>query len=289
MTFWNQVIVPALQKVFQDVLSILPKILAATIILLIGWLVAKLLDNLVRRILKRIGFNRLADRTGITGFLKNAGLKEDLSWVVGKIIFWTLMLIFLLSAAETLELTALALSLEKLVGFMPNLIVVIFVLVFGAMLARLAGRLVRGSALEAGIEFADFLGKAVSNFILIAVVVIAITQLNIQSSVLDIAFAALLGAFALAIALTIGMGTRNISYNIICGMYARKTFRVGQIIRVNGVEGELLQIGTANAMIRTKEGLVSLPNHALIDNSTRIQEKPRSTSSGKKRASGKSS
>lgn len=273
MNFWKTVIVPALERILQDFLGILPNLIAAIIILLIGWLVAKLLENVVRRLLKRIGFNKLSERTGIAAFLKNAGFKQEVSWVVGKLIFWLLIMVFMLSAAETLQLTALALSIQKVVGFIPNLIAVVLILVFGALLARLAGRLVKGAAVNAEIDFADFLSKLVTNVILIAIAVIAISQLEIQSNVLDIIFAALIGAVGLAIALTLGLGSRKVSYNIICGVYARKTYRVGQIVKIGDSEGELLQIGTINATIRTGQDLMVFPNNALIETKTVISQK----------------
>ncbi len=270
MQFWKDVIEPALQSIFTNMLALLPNLIAAIIILLIGWIVAKIVENVVRRLLKRIGFNNLAERAGISGFLKNAGFNQEVAWVVGKLTFWMLLLVFLLSAAETLELTALALSIQKVVAFIPNLIAVVLILVFGAMLARLTGRLVKGTAVNAGIDFADFLGKLVNNIVLIAIAVIAISQLDIQSSILDTTFGVLIGACGLAVALTLGLGSKTISYNIICGVYARKTFQVGQQIAIDGIKGELMLIGTVNAIIKGENGLISFPNSSLISNQTHI-------------------
>lgn len=272
MELWNDIILPALQRVLHDVVNVLPKLLAAIVILLIGYIVAKLLENLVRRVLKRIGFNKLAEKTGIEGFLKNAGFKKEVSWVVGRLIFWMLILLFLLSAADKLQLSALALSIQKVVEFIPNIILVILILVFGAMLARFAGRIVRAAAIDAEFDFADFLGKLVNNVVLIIVIVLAVSQLEIQSNVLDTTFAAIVGAVALAVALTLGLGSRRISYNIICGVYARKTYKYGQTVQVDGMEGEIVQIGTVNTVIRNSHGLASFPNSALIESKTVMPE-----------------
>ena len=268
MEFWQAVIVPALQGVMQDILGVLPKLLAALVILLIGWLVAKLLENLVSRLLKRIGFNSLAERAGIEGFMRNAGFKQEVSWLVGRLVFWMLVLVFVLSAAETLQMDTLALSIQKVVGFIPNLILVIFILVFGAVLARLAGRLVRATAMDAEIDFAEFLGKLVHHVVLIVIIVLAVSQLELDSSVIDTSFAAIIGAVALAVALTLGLGSRQISYNIICGVYARKTYQIGQAVRFADAEGEILQIGTINTVLKNHDGMVCIPNRALIDNTT---------------------
>lgn len=266
MEIWTNVVLPALEGVLQDILSILPRLIAAVFILLVGWLIAKLLENVVRRLLKRIGFNGLAEKTGISNFLKNAGFQKEVTWIVGRLVYWLLLLIFLLSAAETLQLDTLALTIQKVVSFIPSLVLVIFILVFGAMLAKLAGRLVRASAIEAELEFADFLGKFVNNVVLIVILVLAVSQLDIDASVLDTTFAALIGAAALTITLTLGLGSRNISYNILCGVYARRTFEIGQYITVKNTTGTIVKIGSVNTTLETSDGLINLPNRMLIEN-----------------------
>ena len=265
MNFWKTILLPALQEVMTKILGILPNLLAALSILLIGWLVAKAIDSLVRKLLQRIGFNRMAEKAGISGFMKNAGFTREPVWVVGKLIFWLLMLVFILSAAETLQLKLIAETIQKLVAFIPNIIVVVFIVVLGAMFARFLGRLTTGAAKEAGVEMADFIGKIVNNLIVIIVVVTAINQLQIQSGILEITFAALLGAFALAIALTLGIGSKSIAQNIIAGVFARKSFKIGQNIKLQQVEGDLIEIGTVNARIRNAENIITVPNKKLID------------------------
>lgn len=271
MSFWNDVILPALSGIVQDVLGILPELAGALTILLIGWIVARFLGSLVGKLLGRIGFDSIAERAGIADFLTRSGFQRDVSWIVGRLAFWTIFLMFLLSAAEALRLTALAETLQKAVAYIPNLIVIVLVLVFGALLSRLAGKLVTGAADSAGIDFADMLGKLVANFILVAIAIIAISQLEIQSAVLDYAFIALLSAVALAIALTLGLGTRDVAQGIIYGVYARKIFEIGQVVRIGEQDGELIQIGTINSVIKTPDEIVSMPNKALIEGTVRIR------------------
>ncbi len=264
--FWQEKILPVLAGILDSMLASLPNFLAAVIILLIGWLVAKALDALVIRLLRRIGFNRIAEKAGITAFIRNAGFTREPSWVVGKLIFWLLMLTFLLSAAETMNLTAIAVTLQKMVAFIPNIIAVVLIVVFGSLFARFVGGLVRGAAREAGIDFADVLGKLVSNIIILMLVVIAFSQLEIKSGVLEITFGAILGAFGLAIALTLGMGSRNIAQNILAGVYARKSFQVGQQVHVRQMQGTITEIGTVSTVIHTaEEKIITLPNSMLVD------------------------
>ena len=264
--FWRNILLPTLDGILSNLTALVPSLLASLAILLVGWLVAKAVSGLVSRLLNRLGFNTLAERAGITGLIRGAGFSYEPSEIVGKLIFWLLILTFFLSAAEQLKLTAIVVTLQKLVAFIPNLIAVVLIGVFGARFGRFIGGLVSGSAREAGIEFSDFLGKLVNSLVLIIVIVMAVTQLEIKSSMLEITFATVLSAFCLGIALMFGMGSRSIAQNILAGLYARRAFQPGQHVAIQNVQGELLEIGAVSAMVRTAENrTVTLPNRMLID------------------------
>jgi hypothetical protein len=265
MEFLENLLLPALRGIYDQIVSIMPNILAALAILIIGWIIAKALSSLVSQVLKKLKFNDMAERAGITSFLKNSGFEREPRWIIGRLVFWLLMLTFILSAANTLELTMIALTIQKVVSFMPNIIAVVFIVVFGALFARFLAKITRGAATEAGVETADVLGKIIHTLVLVMVVMIAINQLEIATSVLEITFSAVLGAFALALAITLGLGTRNVAQNIISGLYARKTFATGDKIRIRDNEGEILEIGTVNTRLQNAKGEISIPNKMLID------------------------
>lgn len=270
-SFWDEIIVPAFNGIIGSIMDILPQVVGALTILIVGWILAKIISSLITKLLGKIGFNEIADRAGITEFLSKSNFKHDMSWVMGRLVFWTIMLLFLLSAVEALHLTAMVEMLQKAVAYIPNLIVIVFVVVFGALLARLSGKLITGAAASAGIDFADLLGKLATNFILIAIFIIAISQLEFHSEVLDYVFIALLAAIALAVSITLGFGTRDVAQGIIYGVYARKIFTAGQQVTVMEQDGELIQIGTINSVIKTDREIISLPNKALVEGVVRIK------------------
>lgn len=265
MTAWKDVILVSLAGIVEDTVNVAPRVIAALVLLLIGWIVARLFHSVVSRVLRRIGFDVLSERAGISGLMSSAGFTRDPSWIVGRLIFWLLMLTFFLAAANQLQLDAIVSTLQNFVGFIPNLIAVVLIGVFGAVFGRFVGGLVRASASEAGIEFADVLGKLVTNVILIMVVVMAFSQLEIKSDILEVAFGVILGAFGLGIAIMLGLGSKDVARNIIAGLYARRQFHAGQTVRVGDFEGRLEEVGTVTATIRREGGTVlSVSNERLL-------------------------
>lgn len=265
MTLWDEILLPALFRFVGDVTDILPNIVAAMAIIIAGWLVARGVDILMRRILQRIGFNRLAERAGLLGFLQNAGYAHDPAWVVGKVFFWVLSLVFVLAAAETIQVTVIAVTMQKLVSFIPNLIAMVLIIVFGSLFARVLSSLVRATANNIGVDFADLLSRSVHALMLIIVLVMAFSELEIHSLVLEITFAAVLGSVGLAVALTLGLGSRNVAQNILAGVYARRSFQEGQHLSIGDHEGEMVQIGTVTTILHRQDGsLVTVPNSLLL-------------------------
>lgn len=265
MTLWDDILLPALHQVVENIAGILPNVLASIIILLVGWLVAKGLDNLARRLLQKIGFNQMAERAGIMDFLTNAGYPHEPAWMMGKLIYWLVFFMCILAVADVLQLTIIAVTMQRVVAFIPNIMAVILIIVFGSLLARILSGVVRSAASNVGIEFAELLGKAVNMIVLIMVLVMAFSQLEIESVVLEITFAAILGAFGLAIALTLGLGSRGVAQNILSGVYARKSFQVGQWLTVDTHHGEIIEIGTVNTVLRTNdEETITVPNDLLL-------------------------
>lgn len=264
--FWNGTVWPGIQGIYSDIVGILPTLLGALTIFVVGWILAGILRRMVSRLLDKVGFNAVVERAGISGFLQRSGYAKPPSAIIGQLVFWMVILTFLLSAAERLQMQAVVSTLQQFVAFIPNLITVAFLLVFGAVLARFLGGLVQGAASESGMDFGEMLGKLVSNLVIIAVVIIAISQLDIEAGVLNIILSALLGALALAAAITVGFGSRNVSRGMISGVYARKGFEVGQQLKLSNVEGEIVEIGTVSTIVKTKAGKkVSIPNHLMVE------------------------
>jgi len=196
-------------------LSFIPALIGALIILLIGWVLAGILARLVRGLLERIGFERAAERIGVTGFLGRTGWRRpSASQLLGELVKWFIRLIFLEAAATAVHLTAVTDIINRLVLFIPNLIVALVLLMVGALVARLVAGVVRGAAAEAGFGNPELLGRLAQVTILGFAVIVAVNQIGIASSIVNTLFTALVGALALAFGLAFGLGGREIAGRI---------------------------------------------------------------------------
>ncbi len=191
------------------VFAFIPKLLGFLVILLIGWIVATALSKAVTFLLRKIGFDRIGDRIGLSRLLTQSGIKTDAADVLGKLVYWFIFLIFLVPAVDALGLTAVSNLLGQVIGFLPNVFVAILILFLGTFAATIVADIVRGAAGSAKIGNPNIFANVARYAILGFVSLIALEQLGIAPALLNILFTAIVGAAALAAGLAFGLGGQD--------------------------------------------------------------------------------
>jgi small-conductance mechanosensitive channel len=196
-TFWTQLA------------SFVPQLLVALALLFIGWILAKLARSGVRRLLVALKFDKITEKSGLEAFMQHAELELSVAGVLSNLVYWLIILVMIVTVANSLGLQMVADLFNKVVLYIPNVIVAILVLVFGTILARFINRLV--FAWLNNMEFDGAL--TVSTFseyaMMVFVFFIAMEQLQIANELLTAAFIIAFGAVGLAFAIAFGMGAKD--------------------------------------------------------------------------------
>ncbi len=191
------------------VFAFVPKLLGFLVILLVGWIVATALSKAVTFLLRKVGFDRIGDRIGLSRLLTQSGIKTDAADVLGKLVYWFVFLIFLVPAVDALGLTAVSNLLGQVIGFLPNVFVAILILFLGTFAATIVADIVRGAAGSAKIGNPNIFANVARYAIMGFVALIALEQLGIAPALLNILFTAIVGAAALAAGLAFGLGGQD--------------------------------------------------------------------------------
>ena len=199
-----QVVIDALIQIVTDIVSYLPSLVNGLLVLLVGYLVARIVRWLVRVVLRRIGIDALAERTGVVTGLQRLGIRLIPSALVAQIVFALLVLTFMITATRLMQLEAVAVLLERLLTYLPNLVAALIVFLVGTAVARLVGLFVAGSAAGAGLGYARQLGRLVESLASLFVIVLALGVLGVDVGLLVTAITILIAAAAFAIALALG-------------------------------------------------------------------------------------
>ncbi len=189
--------------------SFVPKLLGFLVILLVGWIVATAISKAVTFLLRKVGFDRLADRIGLSRLGQQAGVSLDAAGILGKIVYWFIFLIFLVPAVDALGLTAVSTILNQVIAYIPNVFVAILILFLGTVAATFVADIVRGATGGARMGNPTLFANIARYAILGFVALIALEQLGIAPALLNILFTAVVGAAALAAGLAFGLGGQD--------------------------------------------------------------------------------
>jgi small-conductance mechanosensitive channel len=182
----------------------------------VGYIVAKILQALVARVLKAVGFDGWMERGGIKQFFDRAQTRETPATVLGKLAFWFVFIIAITMAADALGIRQVSAVLGQLIAYIPSIIAAILILVLAALLANFLSGLVRGAT------GSDLLASVARYAIIVYAAFAALTELGIAVQLTAPTFLIVLGAAALAAAIAFGWGGRDVAKDIIERYYDRQ-------------------------------------------------------------------
>jgi len=215
ITDWGQALLTSFSTALALVFSFIPKLIGFLIILLIGWFIAKALARVVTFLLRKIGFDNFSNRIGLTRFDQRMGIHLDPADLLGRIVFWFVFLIFLVPALESLGLTSVSNILNKLIAYIPSVFIAIVILFLGAFLATVVADIVRGATATANVGNPNVFAAIARWSILVFAAFMALTQLGIAPSIINLLFGAIVFGAALAFGLAFGLGGRDAAQRLI--------------------------------------------------------------------------
>ena len=265
----QQQVLQILRDLQQIVVTAIPRVLVGIVVVVAMLLVAKLIERVLRAVLVRIRFDGLLEQAGIDKLLQRIGIRQSLNQVLPRLTYFLLLLIFAQTAADGFGLTTISEGIAAMFAYLPNVVAAVLLLVVGTSVSQFAGRMVTQAAEESGIEFARPLGSLVSGLILFIVGVMAIGQLRFDTDMVRIVTICTLSGLALAFGLSVGLGSRDITRNLLAGFYARKIFSPGDSLEIRGQRGILKAIAPTQTLIEQDTGVLVVANSAFLDETIR--------------------
>lgn len=262
---WREAFLQQLSDLVVYFAGVVPGILGAVLIVLLGWLVARSVQLAVARVLRLFGLDGAATRLRLNQVIERAGLRMTVSEMLARALFWLLMLAFLLSAVQALGVAAVTETVDRLVGFIPNLLGAILIAGFGFLFARFVGAVASSGAAAAGVANAPRVGFLVSMLVSALVLVLAAEQLGIDTSVLVGPLTAVLATAGLAAGLSFALGAYPIVTHILAGHFLKQSLPRDSLVEVGGGRGIVERIGATDTLLRSGEECWSIPNGQLLE------------------------
>lgn len=208
-------VMESLRAFWLDLGQYVPRLVGALVLLVAGWVAAKLLRRSAIRLFKAVRLDGVAERAGIEDFLLQGGVRYTAVTILANILYWFLMLAVGLSVLHLLGLDTAAELFNRVVLYLPNVVAAVFLLLLGALLGRFARASAFAYLNNAGVEGAALISLVAQWAIWIFIASMALEQLQIGGQVLISAFQIAFGAFCLALAIAFGLGGRRKAAQII--------------------------------------------------------------------------
>lgn len=217
---WAESVRAGVSEALHKVIVAVPDILAAILVLLIGVVVAGVLKAIVVRVLRAVKIKPIADRVGLQRIFPG---KFDLVELVGDLVKWFFIIVFLLQALTIAHLQQVNDIVQHLLAYVPNVLAAAVLVLVGFVVADLTSRLVLNAARAVGANTARLLADMTKYAILGVVTFTVLAQLGVNTLFLDRLFTAIVVSLALAAGLAFGLGGRDLAKDLLDGV--RSSFK----------------------------------------------------------------
>lgn len=214
----QSVLMESYNTFFNELAEFLPSLIGAILILILGWIIAKLVKTASIKLLKLIRLDVVTEKAKIDKFLEDGGSKRSAIDILGGIIYWLIMLIVILAGLNTLGLSVASELFNQIILYIPNVIVAVLALIFGVFLAGFIAQVVTTYLSNIGVKQAAIIGAIAKYAIVLFVVSLSLTQLSIGEQLVTNAFLLLFGAVCLALGLAFGLGGKEWAASVIENM-----------------------------------------------------------------------
>jgi len=252
----------------QSVFEFIPNIVAAFLILVLGFIFARLVRILIFRLVNNsyriVPIQRIRER------LKWLLVEKPVSSVIGEAVYWIMIFFFLTAATEALGLSIVTTWLSGITGYLPKILSAVLIGFIGFITGVILKDIVNATATSMGIRHADALGMLAQVSVIVVSMLIAIDLIGIDVTLLKSFVLILFSAFVFAAALAFALGSKTSVSNILASHYLQKAYKIGQTVEIDDMKGQITQITPTALILQTPEGQAMIPAKVFNENISRL-------------------
>lgn len=257
LTAWTEALGREFSTLIGETAAYLPRLLLAAMVLVAGWLVAKLLRMTSVHLL--LGLDRLWHRFVARRGLEHLQPHYPPAKIAGEILFWFVILFAVAGAASVLGLGAFVEWLSQIAAYIPILLTGLLIILAGVVISALTRDVIASAAHKAGVARADLLGRITQATILLTSIAVGIDQIGVDISFISVVVGVALAATFGGVALAFGIGARDYMGNIIAGHQLKRLYRTGDRLRIRDIEGTVIELTTTKVVLDNERGRFVVP------------------------------
>jgi small-conductance mechanosensitive channel len=270
---WTNLTIESLTAMGEKIMSALPNILGAIVILILGWIITKIVLFLLKKILKFARVDKLTEKLNELKILGDSKIKFSVTKVITVFVKWILFLVFLIIAADIMNWEVVSKEIGNLLRYLPRLFSAIALFMIGIYIARFVKNAIKGFYESFDLSGSKIISTLVFYIIAVIVTITAMNQAGIDTTVVTNNVTIILGAFLLAVAIGFGLGSREVIRDLLRTFYTRKNYELGDQVKINQIEGTVEAIDNISMTLKTEKGKIIIPIKDVVESQVEISVK----------------
>jgi hypothetical protein len=215
----QETILVSANSVIQTLFAFIPRLVFASLVFLVGWLLGGMAKSLVRSALKAIKLDKLTKDSAVEKFLKRAEIRFKVEEIIGGIFRWIIIYIFLIASVNIIGLTTVSQFLTNLLSYLPRVISASIILALGILVAGLVESLVKSAIASVDPATGRLVGKVSSYAVVIFALLAAIGELGIAQSYINILLIGFVATLSIGLGLAFGLGAKDVVSEVLTHWY----------------------------------------------------------------------
>lgn len=256
---WKDLTLESIKTIGEKIGSTLPKITGVVLVLLLGWLLTKLVLIVLKKLLIILKVDRFGEKVNNLEMMGGRKLPIKFSQVLLGFAKWSIYLMLFIVASDIMEWKIISNEIGNLLRYLPKLFSGIILFIVGMYIANIVRRAISTLFSTLNLNGSRLIGMAIFYLIAIFFTISALNQAGVDTTIITNNITMILGAFLLALAIGFGFGSKEVIASLLLTFYARKKYRVGDIIEIDGLEGKIESLDNMGVTLAIKNERIIFP------------------------------
>ena len=263
----------AFDALWNESVEILPTLAIGLLILIGGWLIAKLVSKVIFKLLERSKNTKISKVFSLNTLSEKYAYSINLPLIISKVVYWLIFLFAIVAASETFGWHNVSKEISVFIHYIPRILSAMLIFALGYTIAVFIRDAIKEVTKTMNIGIGRILGDVLFYFLLLIVSLTAISQAGVTVSVISVPMYIIIGALALTFAISFGWGAKEIVGDLLKNYYNRGVLQQGDHISFGTISGEVDKISKTSVVIRSGSELHVIPAHEFYTASYKITKR----------------
>ena len=269
---WNEGIKKSLSSMTDELAGVIPNILGAVVIIILGWLVTKIVVGIIKKALKLAKADKLDDKINEIEIFEGKKLNFNIIKIVSKFVKWIMYIMIVIIVADVLNLTMISEEIRNILRYLPQLFSALVIFTLGLLLANVIKKGIKSFFESMELSGAKMISQAVFFLLIIFISITALNQAGVNTEIITSNITMIMASFLLAFSIAFGLGAREVVGDLLRTFYARKTYEIGQKIEFQNTVYEVEAVDNISVILKNEQGKLVVPIKDIVESQIKIKD-----------------